>query len=296
MKTLTTSLLALFVLTGPAIGKKQLPPTRGPITGIVASILGLFLLAPPATATDPLPPTRGEVINIVEWDGGELPQVYERSEQLPFTQTDVTRLVASGFETEQIAQMIAERRYVGDASANGLITLKNNGVAPEIIQAVSKHALPPNREMNFTIHLEFEGKSWSARKRYLYIIVPDGTIDRVFTADLSTVLSGHWHNDTLIDNTDPLLPRKIRRVTFSGTLPVKTYGQKEVRIFTSTNPSIRRVEDIPQSDHSEIKTFTINYPNSSLRQDCRITIRHKQDAILADKWQLIDTHLECEWE
>jgi hypothetical protein len=263
---------------------------------IITSILALFTFTSFAAANDKLPPTRGPVINIVEWDGGELPQVYERSEQRPFTQTDVTRLVASGFETEQIANMIAERRYVGDASTNGLITLKNNGVASEIIQAVSKHALPPNRALSLTFHLEFEGKSGAARKRFLYVIVPDGTIDRIFTADLGTVLSGHWQHDTLIDNTDALLTRQIRRVTFSGTLPLKIYGQKEVRIFTSTHPGIHHLEDIPQSDRLGVKVYTINYPVSSVRQDFRLTIRHKQDALLADKWHLVDTHLECEWE
>lgn len=292
MKTLTASLLAFSLLSA----KEKLPPARGPLTGIVATILGLFLLSNLASATDTLPPTRGQVINIVEWDGGELPQVYERSEQLPFTQTDVTRLVASGFDAPQIAQMIAERRYVGDASANGLIALKNNGVSPEIIQAVSKHALPPNRALNLTIHLNFEGASRSARKQYLYIIVPDGTIDRVFTADLNTILSGHWRHDVLIDNTDPLITRKTRRITFSGTLPLKTYGQKEIRVFTSTNPNIHRLEDIPQADHANMKTYTITYPASSLRQDCRLTIRHKQDAVLPNKWHWVDSHLECEWE
>lgn len=263
---------------------------------LIAATIALLACTHITVAQDTLPPTRGEVINIVEWDGGELPQVYERSEQLPFTQTDVTRLVASGFDALQIAQMIAERRYAGDASANGLIALKNNGVAPEIIQAVSKHALPPNRALNITFYLDFEGKSWAARKRYLYVIIPDGEIDRVFTADIGTILSGHWQHDTLLDTTDPLITRQVRRVTFSGTLPLKTYGKKDIYIFTSTNPSIHRIEDIPQMDQNKVSIFPITYPASSLHQDCRITIRHKQDAVLPDKWSLVDTSLECEWE
>lgn len=263
---------------------------------VLTSLLALVISTGLANASDNLPPTRGQVINIVEWDGGQLPKVYERSAQMPFTQTDITRLVASGFDASLIAKMIAERRYVGDASATGLIALKNNGVAPEIIQAVSKHALAPNRAINLTIYLEFEGESRMARKRYLYIMMPDGEIDRVFTTDLGTILSGHWKNDTLIDNTDPLLPRQVRRIAFSGTLPLKTYGQKEVRIFTSTRPGIYHIKDIPQQDLASVKVYTIDYPTSSLRQDCRITVRHKQDALLTDKWHLVDTHLECEWE
>jgi hypothetical protein len=263
---------------------------------ITVSLFTLLIFSGAVYANDILPPTRGQVINIVEWDGGELPQVYERSDQMPFTQIDVTHLVASGFDTEQITRMIAERRYAGDASANGLIAMKNEGVDPQIIQAVSKHALPPNRALNLTFNLEFEGKAGSARKRYLYVMVPDGTIDRVFTADISGVLAGHWQNETLIDNTDPLLTRQIRRITFSGKLPLKSYGPKEVRIFASSHPGIHRLQDIPQPDLLAVHVFPIHYPARSLLQDCRVTIRHKQDALLADKWHLMDAYLECEWE
>ena len=39
----------------------------------------------PATgkAVDPL--AKGEIFNIVDWDGGQLPQRYERSDQLPMS-------------------------------------------------------------------------------------------------------------------------------------------------------------------------------------------------------------------
>jgi len=248
-----------------------------------------------APARADLPPTRGAVINIVEWDGGELPQVYERSEQLPFTQSDLSRLARSGFEAPQIAQMISERRYVGDASASGLIALKNAGIPTEVIQAVSKHSLPPNRALNLTIQLEFEGNSWAARKRYLYVIIPDGKTERVFTADLESVLAGQWRHDVTVDHTDPLLPRKIRRITFVGSVPLKSYGVKPVRVFTSTRPGLRRAADIPEPDLADVNTYTIDYPVSSLLQDCRITIRYKQDAMLPETWQMVDTSLECEW-
>lgn len=247
-------------------------------------------------AKQDLPPTRGQVINLIEWDGGELPAVYERSEQPPFTRDDLLRLVLSDFEPDEIAQMIAERRYAGDASADGLITLKNAGLAPEVIQAISKHALAPNQSLNLTVELAFEGNSWSARKRFLYILIPDGDIQRIFTTDLGTLLSGHWQNDTTVDATDPLLPRKVRNITFSGTIPLKTHGTKTISVFTSTRPGIRQIKDVPQQTLETVQTYEIDYPVSSPIQDCRVQIRYKQDAMLPDKWQMIDTHLQCEWK
>ena len=256
----------------------------------------LLAVSTATTAKTDLPPTRGAVINLVEWDGGELPAVYERSEQPPFTRDDLLRLVLSDFESTEIAQMIAERRYAGDASTDGLITLKNAGLSSEVIQAISKHALPPNRELNLTVNLIFEGESWAARKHFLYIMIPDGDIQRVFTTDLGIVLLGHWKYDTTIDTTDPLVPRKVRNITFAATLPLKTHGAKAIRVFTSTRPGIRRIGDIPKSDLETLQIYQIDYPVSSPIQDCRLHIRYKQDAMLADKWQMVDSHLECGWK
>lgn len=256
--------------------------------------LSLLLYGTPAISAD-LPPTRGEVINIVQWDGGALPPIYERSNQLPFTREDLKQLAQNDFPAGQIAQMVAERRFVGDASADGLIALRNDGLPHEVIQAVSKHALPPNRALNLSVELTFEGETWAARKRYLYVIIPDGTINRIFTADLNDVLSGHWKNDVITDQTDPMLARKIRHITFVGSVPLKTHGQKTVHMFTSTRPGIQHVTDIPKPDLDGVKTYTIDYPASSLLQDCRIQVRYKQDVMLPEKWQMIDANLECEW-
>ena len=259
-------------------------------------ILALSLFVSTATATKPaLPPTRGIVVNLVEWDGGELPAVYERTDQLPFTREDLLQLVQSDFKPDQIARMISERRYAGDASAEGLIALKKDGLDPLVIQAISKHALAPNQSLTLTIYLTFDGPSQTARHRFLYVIIPDGEIQRVFTADLNTVLAGQWKRDTLIDATDPLLPRKIRRVTFSGTIPLKTHGSKTVRIFTSSRPGIHQIDEIPAIDLSRVQTYQMDYPVSSPIQDCRAYIRYKQDVVLPDKWHMLDTRLECEW-
>lgn len=257
-------------------------------------VLSLLVSTASAAKSD-LPPTRGIVVNLVEWDGGELPAVYERTDQLPFTREDLLQLVQSDFKPDQIAQMISERRYAGDASAEGLIALKQAGLAPVVIQAISKHALAPNQSLSLTIYLTFDGHSQTARHRFLYVIIPDGEIQRVFTADLNTVLAGQWKRDTLIDATDPLIPRKIRRVTFSGTIPLKTHGSKTVRIFTSSRPGIHQIDEIPAIDLSRVQTYQMDYPVSSPIQDCRAYIRYKQDVVLPDKWHMIDTRMECEW-
>ena len=113
---------------------------------------------------------------------------------------------------------------------------------------------------------------------------------------LGEVLSGRWKHDTTVDATDLLLPRKVRRVTFTGTLPLKTHGTKTIRVFNSTRPGIRHINDIPKTDLAGVQTYKIDYPMSSALRDCRVFVNYKQDVMLPDKWHMVDTHLECEWK
>ena len=240
-------------------------------------------------------PTRGPVVNIVKWDGGDLPRVYERSEQLPLTREDILNLAGNGFSPEEVVAMVEERRFVGDASADALIALRRAGVNPRVIQAISRHALPPNRALDLVVLLEFDGASREARSRYLYIIIPDGPQERVFTADIGAVLSGKWQRDALVDETDPLLPRQVRRVTFASEIPLTSYGPKRVLAFTSTRPDIHTSADIPEPDRPGVRGHDIDYPASSLRRDCQVRIRYRQDAVLPYNWHMVDSHIQCEW-
>src|SRR5215472_7808600 len=93
-------------------------------------------------------PAEGEAhINVVKWDANALPRVFQRSDQLPLTDEDLVKLAKAGFEARQLVKMIEERRCACDASADGLIRLKQQGVPPDVISAVSLHALRPNRAL-----------------------------------------------------------------------------------------------------------------------------------------------------
>ena len=237
----------------------------------------------------------GKVINIVNWEGNQFPPVYERSAQLPLTATDIAELNRNGFSPETIARMIQERRYSGDASARGLVELTRLGLKPQVVQAVSLHALPPNRSIQVTVELAFEGASREARKRYLYIIVPDGAHERILTADLRSVGGGSWHHDILVDHSDPVLPRQVRRVRFTDRLPLKTHGTREIIILASAHPDLQGSQDIPPAERTGARRFTIDYPASSPVQDCLVRIRFRQDPVLPHKWDMAATYVTCEW-
>ena len=255
----------------------------------------------PASGRAVAPLASGEIFNIIDWDGGELPRRYERSDQLPISLDDVRRLSANKFSNAAIIKMLEERRCICDASIDALVELKGAGVSEEVIQAVSLHSLPPNRSFGLAISLDFEGLgnqaiSTQARKGYLYLIVPDGDKERVFIGHLQAILAGQWQRDGLVDRTDLLLPTKVRRVTFAAEVPLKTYGPKKALVFTSPKPDIYTLTDIPERALAGVREFEFDYPASSLERICSLQVLYKQDAMLADRWHLQRTHFQCEWD
>ena len=253
-----------------------------------------------ASNADPL--ARGQIINIIDWDGGTLPKRYERSQQLPMALEDVKKLSASQFSEEAIIKMLEERRCACDASIDALIDLKEAGVSEAVLQALSLHALPPNRSVELTIHLDFEGlggnKSLStqARQGYLYLIVPDGQRERVFVGNLQQILAGRWQRDGQVDNSDLLLPKQVRRVTFAADVPLKTYGTKKALVFTSTRPNIYGSADLTARERERASEYAFTYPPSSLQSSCALQALYRQDQMLSDKWHLKRTNFQCEWD
>ena len=253
-----------------------------------------------ASNADPL--ARGQIVNIIDWDGGTLPKRYERSQQLPMALEDVKKLSASQFSEEAIIKMLEERRCACDASIDALIDLKEAGVSEAVLQALSLHALPPNRSVGLTIHLDFEGLggnkplSIQARQGYLYLIVPDGQRERVFVGNLQQILAGRWQRDGQVDNSDLLLPKQVRRVTFAADVPLKTYGTKKVLVFTSTRPNIYGSADLTARERERASEYAFTYPPSSLQSSCALQALYRQDQMLSDKWHLKRTNFQCEWD
>ncbi len=253
-----------------------------------------------AGGTDPL--REGRIVNIVEWDGGELPRRYERSDQMPVSLDDVLKLSQSGFSDAAIVKLIEERRCAGDVSVDALIQLKEAGVSEAVLSAVSLHALPPNRGVSLVITMDFEGLggapqvSTQARRAYLYLIIPDGDRERVFFANLQSVMAGQWANDTMVDRTDLVLPRQVRRVVFAADVPLREHGPKTAKVFMSTRPNIYTSADIPQADRDNIQRYDFHYPASSPQRICDLQVLYRQDQMLPDRWHPVRTNFHCEWD
>ncbi|AEI69057.1 hypothetical protein [Corallococcus macrosporus] len=243
----------------------------------------------------PFPAGDVQTYNIIQWDPNQLPRIYERSDQLPLTDEELTRLSQAGFEPAQIVKMIEERRCACDASADGLIRLKKAGVDKDVLAAVSRHGLAPNRALNLLVTLDFTGESRTAREAFLYFFVDDGDITRVFTANIPELLRRRNSHETTVDRSDILVARTVRRVQLAGQVPLRTYGKHHVLVVASASPTLTHPSQLTAQELSRSQRYTFDYPRASLQNVCRLTAGYRRDAVLAWKWNFEGSRFECEW-
>lgn len=243
----------------------------------------------------PFPTGQVQTVNLIEWNANQLPRIYERSDQLPLTDEDVAKLSKAGFTPPQLVKMIEERRCACDASADGLIRLKQAGVAPEVLSAISLHSMPPNRLLNLLLTLDFTGTSNEAREAFLYFFVEDGDLTRVLTLNIQDLLRNQNAHDTLVDRSDILRTRQVRRIELPGYLPLKTYGTHRVLVATSAKPTLTHPSQLTDQERAKAQLYTLEYPRSSLQSLCRLTAGYRQDPVLGYKWRFEGSRFECEW-
>ncbi len=258
-------------------------------------LMVLTQVAPSLPRPPAFPQGRVETINVVSWNSNDLPKVFERSEQLPLSDDELVKLAKAGFDAADMVKMIQERRCACDASADGLIRLKKEGVPKEVINAVSLHGLKPNRSLVLQLTMDFTGEGREARNSFLYVFIDDGGITRVFSANLNDFLSRNNPYDVMTDRSDLLITKKVRRIQMAGEVPLKTYGAHQVLVATSANPAITHPSQLNDNERRTAQSYTLDYPRASLQSVCRLTAGYKRDALLAYQWRYMGSRFECEW-
>ncbi|WP_309893137.1 hypothetical protein [Archangium sp.] len=240
-------------------------------------------------------PGETQTLNIIQWDPNQLPRIYERTDQLPLSDEEVAKLTQAGFDEASIVRMIEQRRCACDASADGLIRLKKAGATQRVLDAVSTHALRPNRGLELLVTLDFTGESRTAREGFLYFFVEDGDLTRVFSLNLPELLGRQNANETMVDRSDILRARTVRRIQLSGPVMLKTYGPHRVLVAASANPTLTHPSQLTDNERTKAQLYTFEYPRASLQSLCRLTAGYKRDAVLTYKWHFQGSRFECEW-
>jgi hypothetical protein len=272
------------------------------LVAALALVTGQVRVEVPRTTTvsgQPVPvlpfPGETQTINIIQWDPNQLPRIYERTEQLPLTEEELTKLAQAGFDEAQLVKMVEQRRCACDASADGLIRLKNAGVPKGVLDAVSTHALAPNRALNLMMTLDFTGESRTAREAFLYFFVEDGDLTRVISVSLPELLARQNNHETMVDRSDILRARTVRRIQLSGPVLLKTYGSHRVMVVASASPTLTHPSQLTEVERSKAQLYTFEYPRASLQNLCRLTAGYRRDAVLTYKWHFQGSRFECEW-
>lgn len=263
------------------------------------SLLAALTLAQPTLSVPSMPSFplgTAQVINILQWDTNKLPPVFHRSEQLPLTDEELVKLSQAGFAPEDLVKMIGERRCLCDGSADGLIKLKKAGVAQPVLAAVSSYGLKPNRELSLQLTFDFSGESQEARKGHLYVFVDDGATTRVFTANLNDLLKSRWTHEEMVDKSDVMIARTVRRIPLAGRIPLKTYGKHTLLVASSANPTITHPSQLSEADLQSAQSYTFDYPRTSLTNVCRLFAGYRRDPVLVYQWRYMGSRFECEWD
>ncbi len=259
-------------------------------------VLGQVAPSLPRPAVNmPFPSSSTQTVNIVSWDGRDMPRVFERSEQPPLNDDDLVKLAGAGFDSKDLIKMIEERRCACDVSADGMVKLAKAGVPKDVIKAMSLHALKPNRALNLLVTLDFTGDSREARQGYLYFFVDDGPITRVFTANLNEILARRNASDVMVDKSDLLITKSVRRLQFATQLELKTYGAHNVLVAASANPTLTHPSQLTENERKSSQLYNFDYPRSSIQSVCRLTAGYKRDAVLTYQWRYMGSRFECEW-
>lgn len=241
------------------------------------------------------PTGQTQTINILNWDSNQLPKIYERSAQLPLTDDEVAKLTTAGFEPAQLVKMLEERRCACDASADGLIRLKQKGVNKDVLSAISLHSLAPNRSLNLSVTVDFAGDGRQSRENFLYFFLDDGPITRVMSLNLEDLLVRQNTRDTMVDKSDLLLPKRVRRIELPGIVPLTTYGKHTLMVAASGSPSLTHPSQLKENERKNAQLYTFDYPRSSITNLCRLTAGYLRDPVLKDKWNFQGSRFECEW-
>jgi hypothetical protein len=255
----------------------------------------LILLATAQVPALPFPPGTTQTVNIIQWDANSLPKVYQRSDQLPLTTEELAKLAKAGFEPAQMVKMLEERRCACDVSADGLIKLKEAGVHKDVLAAASTHSLKPNRALFLDVVLDFTGEGSQAKEGFLYFFIDDGDVTRVFSANLPELLGRKNSHESMVDQSDILRARQVRRIRLPGEVPLKVYGKHQVLVVASANPALSHPSQLTALEKSSAQTYALDYPRSSLQSLCRLNAAYKRDPVLAYKWKFMGSRFECEW-
>ena len=118
----------------------------------------------------------------------------------------------------------------------------------------------------------------------------------MLTANVDDLLHRSNAHESLVDRSDLLIERSVRRIVLPGDVALKTYGPHRVMVVSSARPTLTHPSQLTPQERANARTYTFDYPRSSLQSVCRLDAGYKRDAELTDRWRFVGSRFECEWD
>lgn len=259
-------------------------------------IMASLASSPVPSTIVPFPTGTTQTIHIVDWDSSKFPVQNPRTAQPPLTNQDLMELSHAGMEPARIVSMLEERRCSCDVSARGLVRLKKAGVSEEIISAASLHALAPNKNLELDVNIDIAVKGGVSPKDFVYFFVDDVEYTRAFVVSVADLMARRYASEQLIDRSDVLLEKAVRRVHFRGAVPLRSPGTHTLLVAMSRRPAVAHPAELSPAEMERARIHTFEYPSSSVQRECRLQVGVERDEMLEDRLALRGSRFECEWD
>ena len=264
---------------------------------LVGSLSFLPAQAKVPFTTVPFPTGTAQTVHIVDWDASKFPTVNPKTGQSPLTNSDLVELSKGGLAADAIVHMLEERGCACDVSARALVRLKKSGVSGDVIAAASLQALPPNKTLDLVVTVDFALKDGvSSPKDVLYFFIDDVEYTRSFVVSASELMTRPFSSEQIVDKSDLLLDKVVRRVRFQGSVPLRSPGTHTLLVALSRNPGLSHPSELSRDEREQARVHTFSYPSSSIRRECRLQVGIDRDVVLDDKLTLKGSRFECEWD
>lgn len=261
----------------------------------LGAVVILALAAQPAQAEP-------QLIDLVQLQTDDIEawsRLKRTSDADPLTLEELEKLAAAGIGEATLVEMMRTRRVKAVADADRLIALKKKGATDAVIAAVSAHALPPNDHIDLFVALEAGAPGAMRQAPSVYIELWHTGLARqeaLLHADLRRLFRRGLNVEVQRDESDPLLPRTVRRINFSGKVESKAPGALVWRIYAGQQRGLTTLEGLPKAEQGRVQTLPFDYPAVSEQQRCRIDLRLERDAMMKDTYALSPARLDCRWE
>jgi hypothetical protein len=258
------------------------------------AFLTVVFLFPGALRANPVV----ELMNFSTGDPSRWEEVKDHPSQArPLSLEEIQSLSRAGVSEKSLVRMIRSRGALVSPRGDTLAALKKQGVTDRALEALSTYSLAENRKIDVLLTLDVVTpfSVENAPTLYLGLFHADVPEDLV-VGPLRRVLAARWKEDDIVDDADPLLPTKIRRLKMVVPFRAVHHGKMTFRLLLSPRPGLTRLADLGPEDAPRVQTLEFDYPPVSLQSRAELDLAITRDPLIPQQFQIRNANVRTYWD